>query len=151
MERSKIIRHLGYRWQDVEVRAYKSEASHFRDISRQTLLGEADDESALSALTRYFEIQPGGYSSLEKHQHPHSVLVIRGKGTVVLGDSADTLETFDCVYIAPGTLHQFHATGDEPLGFICIVDRQRDRPELASEEEAARLRSIAALRGLIKT
>ncbi len=146
----KIIRCADYRWQGVELRSYKSEGTHFRDISRQTLLGEAEEETALNCITRYFEIQPGGYSSLEKHQHPHSVLVIRGRGTVLLGESANSIETLDCVYIAPGTLHQFHASSDQVLGFICIVDRQRDRPELASREELARLRSIEDLREFIK-
>jgi hypothetical protein len=26
--------------------------------------------------------------------------------------------------------HQFQATGDEPLGFLCTVDRVRDSPEV---------------------
>jgi len=151
MDRSKIIRQVGYRWRGVDLLDYKSGGTHFRDISRQTLLGEAGDESELSSITRYFEIQPGGYSSLEKHRHPHSVMVIRGSGTVLLGESAAVIEAFDCVYIAPNTLHQFHATGEEPLGFICIVDRERDRPQLASDEEVARLRSIDTLQDLIKT
>jgi hypothetical protein len=25
-------------------------------------------------------------------------------------------------------VHQFRATGDEPLGFLCVVERERDRP-----------------------
>ncbi|MDZ7810339.1 MAG: hypothetical protein U5L11_09520 [Arhodomonas sp.] len=38
-QRSKIIRSRDYRW-DVPLREYKSEGTHFRDITRQTLLGE---------------------------------------------------------------------------------------------------------------
>ncbi|MBI2536308.1 MAG: cupin domain-containing protein, partial [Gemmatimonadetes bacterium] len=37
---------------------------------------------------------------------------------------------YDCVYVAPGTTHQFRATGTEPLGFLCMVDRVRDRPQV---------------------
>jgi ribulose-bisphosphate carboxylase large chain len=29
---------------------------------------------------RYFEIAPGGYSTLEKHEHEHVVIPIRGRG-----------------------------------------------------------------------
>ncbi|MFQ6047361.1 MAG: cupin domain-containing protein, partial [Gemmatimonadales bacterium] len=65
---------------------------------------------------------------LEYHQHPHAVLIIRGSGRLVLGDTAHPIKPFDCVYVAPNTPHQFQATGDKPLGFVCIVDRERDRP-----------------------
>jgi hypothetical protein len=38
------------------------------------------------------------------------------------------------------TWHQFRATGDEPLGFLCMVDAARDKPQLPSPEDLARLR-----------
>ena len=85
-DRSKVVRCHDYRWQDVPLREYKTEGSHFRDITRQTLLGEAEGEAALNFITRYFEVQPGGYSTLEHHQHPHSVVILRGRGEVVLED-----------------------------------------------------------------
>lgn len=136
---SKVIHGSGFRWRGVPVHAYKTEGSHFRGITRQTLLGEGDDEAALNFVTRYFEIQPRGYSSLERHQHPHAVVIIRGKGEVVLGDRVEPVEPLDCVYVAPQTFHQFHATGDEPLGFLCTVDRERDRPRLPDASELERL------------
>lgn len=147
-DRSKIVSHRGLGWSGVPVREYKAEGEHFRAISRRTLLGDREDEQALSTQLRYFEIQPGGYSSLERHEHPHTVMVLRGCGHVILGKAAREISAFDCVYVAPQELHQFHATGDEPLGFLCIVDRERDRPRLASEDEIAELRKnpeIAAL------
>ncbi|MDZ7810340.1 MAG: cupin domain-containing protein [Arhodomonas sp.] len=58
------------------------------------------------------------------------MVVIRGRGEVILGDRVEPLGLHDVVYIAPHTLHQFQATGEEPLGFLCIVDRERDRPVL---------------------
>jgi quercetin dioxygenase-like cupin family protein len=124
---SKVLKAEGRGWKDVEVREYKSEGDHFRNISRRTLLGEAAGEEALNFITRYFEIEPGGYSSMEFHQHPHAVVVIRGHGDVLLGDSIHELGPHDCVYVAPGTTHQFRATGSDPFGFLCIVDRHRDK------------------------
>jgi hypothetical protein len=38
------------------------------------------------------------------------------------------------------TWHQFRAAGPEPLGFLCMVDARRDKPELPSAAELARLR-----------
>ncbi|HYW92272.1 MAG TPA: cupin domain-containing protein [Gammaproteobacteria bacterium] len=142
---SKVIRGEAFRWQGVGVREYKSEGTHFRGITRQTLMGEGENGQSLSFVTRYFEVEPGGYSSLERHRHPHAVVIIRGRGEVVLGDRVEPVSPPDCVYVAPDTFHQFHATGDEPLGFLCTVDRERDRPRLPDEEELEELRRIPAL------
>lgn len=128
---SKVLRERGFRWEGVPLREYKSaEAEHFRDVTRQTLLGEGEGEEALSFLTRYFEVEPGGYSSLERHRHPHSVIVVRGRGEVLLGEEVREIGPLDCVYVAPGEVHRFRPTGEAPLGFLCIVDRERDRPEI---------------------
>lgn len=127
---SKVIRFAGFRWQDVAVTAYKERSDLYKDVTRQTLLGEraGEGEGDLNFITRYFEIAPGGYSTLERHEHPHAVVILRGRGTVVLGGEEHDIAPFDCVRVAPDTVHQFRATGEEPLGFLCIVDRVRDRP-----------------------
>ena len=120
-------------WVDAEgvaLKAYKAEQATYKDVTRQTLLGEGSGEEALRFITRYFEVQPGGYSTLELHQHPHVVLILRGAGHVVLDDQTHGIGPHDCVYVAPGTKHQFRATGSEPLGFLCVVDRVRDRPQV---------------------
>lgn len=126
---SKIVKCGAFRWGGVPLKQYKAEGSRFKDVTRQTLLGEGDGEDDLTFVTRYFEVQPGGYSTLERHRHPHAVVVLRGSGQVVLGEQAHRIEPYDCVYVAPDTVHQFRATGGEPLGFLCMVDRVRDRPE----------------------
>lgn len=125
---SKVVKFAGFRWEGVAPKAYKEERDLFKDVTRQTLLGETPGEEGLSFVTRYFEVQPGGYSTLERHEHRHAVIVLRGRGTVRLGDESHDIAPYDAVYVAPGTVHQFRATGDEPLGFLCIVDRVRDRP-----------------------
>lgn len=79
-------------------------------------------------------MESGGYTSLEYHRHPHSVVIIRGSGSLILGDEVHSLSLHDVVFISPETLHQFHADNEEPLGFICIVDRYRDKPALPDDE-----------------
>ena len=148
---SKVIRNRDYRWDEVELREYKTEGSHFKDITRQTLMGEAEGELHGGAITRYFEVQPGGYSTLERHQHVHSVVIIRGRGEVILEDRVEPVALHDCVYIAPMTFHQFHALGDEPLGFLCIVDRERDRPQLPQPEDVERLCGCEAVKARLRT
>ncbi len=125
-----------YRWQRVELLRYKDEASApFRDITRQVLFAPPDQASEL----RYFEIAPGGYSTLERHAHTHAVLILRGRGTVRLGDEIHAIAERDLVTVDPMTWHQFHAATDSALGFLCLVSKERDRPQLPTPEEAARL------------
>lgn len=129
---SKVIKADKFSWKGVERKQYKSDTHNFKDIHRFSLLG--DEISELNFQTRYFEIKPGGYSSLELHRHPHSVVIIRGSGTLVLENELHKLNLHDVVYIAPETIHQFHADQGEPLGFICVVDRYRDRPAIPDDE-----------------
>ncbi|MCS7082206.1 MAG: cupin domain-containing protein [Bacteroidetes bacterium] len=124
-----------FRWSDVPVRAYKPEGTHYRAISRQTLL---DNVAGLRCELRYFEIDPGGYSSLERHAHAHAVIVLRGRGRVLVGDRIYDVRPFDVLYIPPGHWHQFRAD-EEVLGFLCLVDSERDRPELPTEQVLAEL------------
>jgi len=133
--KSKVIKSSNYQWDSVERKEYKGDTSCYKGVHRYSLLGEDEDEQALNFQTRYFEVEAGGYTSFEYHRHPHSVVIIRGSGTVILGDKLYDLSLHDVVFIAPETLHQFHADKGEPLGFICIVDRYRDRPTLPDEEK----------------
>ncbi|MEO8277400.1 MAG: cupin domain-containing protein [Thermoanaerobaculia bacterium] len=135
--RSKVLPVDAHRW-PVALKPYKDGGDLFRDVTRQTLLGEGEGEEALSFLTRYFEVAPGGFSSLERHQHPHAVVVVRGRGTVQLGEENFPLGPLDCVYVAPGEPHQFRADRGEPLGFLCTVDRDRDRPVAVIRSEEPR-------------
>ena len=132
---SKIIRSENLSWPDLERKVYKSTGSGFNRISRYVLLGEREDEAGLNIQTRYFEIGEGGYSSLERHRHPHTVVIVKGRGSMILDDRIAELEHMDTVYIAPHTIHQFHADRGEPMGFICVVDRYRDRPEIPADED----------------
>jgi hypothetical protein len=51
----------------------------------------------------------------------------------------------DLVSIPPMAWHQFRAAADAPLGFLCMVDVARDRPQLPTEAELAALRRNPAI------
>lgn len=136
---SKVIKAGGeLRWPDLVRQEYKDDPGSHKGVSRYSLLGEAPDERGLTFQTRYFEVGEGGYTSLERHRHPHSVVVVRGSGTLILGNGVHELDLHDVVYVASGTLHQFQADRGEKLGFLCTVDRYRDRPELPDRETLER-------------
>ena len=128
-----------YAWDGVEQEAYKhgqeaEEAGRkWQGIIRQVLVG--NHAEATQFHVRYFEVSPSGYSSLEKHEHAHVVIAVRGQGRAVLDATAHEMQPLDTVYVAPWTPHQFLALGDEPFGFLCIVDAERDRPQSVSQTE----------------
>jgi quercetin dioxygenase-like cupin family protein len=138
--RTHIRRTDDFRWDGVLVSAYKPGGTHFAGITRQLLF---DGGEGLGCQLRYFEVAPGGYSSLERHQHAHAIMVIRGRGRALVGDRILDLATHDLVQVPPLTWHQFRADADTPLGFLCLVNRERDRPQLPDEGDLAALRSIS--------
>ncbi|HYC37933.1 MAG TPA: cupin domain-containing protein [Usitatibacter sp.] len=129
-----VRKHTGdFHWEGVNVLAYKQEGSApFRDVTRQVLF----EDGALPAQLRYFEVAPGGWTTLERHEHVHAVMVIRGRGQCLVGDSAHEIGPHDLVSVPPMTWHQFRAASDQPLGFLCLVAATRDRPQLPSAAEA---------------
>jgi mannose-6-phosphate isomerase-like protein (cupin superfamily) len=134
-----VRRHTGdFHWEGVDVLAYKQDASApFRDVTRQVLFDSSDPPAQL----RYFEVAPGGHTTLERHEHVHSVMVIRGRGQCLVGDRAYELGDNDLVNVPPMTWHQFRAAADSPLGFLCLVPAQRDRPQLPSPDEVENISS----------
>jgi len=137
----------GYTWEDVEVLAYKSEGvAPFKGVTRQVLFNDPQ----LAAQWRYFEVAPGGHTTLERHQHVHAVMVIRGRGACLVGQEIHSLELHDLIHVPPLTWHQFRASENEPLGFLCLVNAERDRPELPGPEELRALRQNPAVAEFIQ-
>ena len=127
----------GYRWDGVELRPYKEDTrTLFKSITRQTLFSDPEMRGEL----RYFEIAPEGFSTLERHEHMHGVLVLRGRGHCLVGDEVKPIGPHDLVTVPPWTWHQFRATAGEPLGFLCLVNAERDKPQLPTDAELAELR-----------
>jgi len=112
-----------FRWDGVPIVEYKQPAEHWCGIVRQVLVGGRGERTSFEV--RYFEIAPGGFSSLESHAHEHAVMVLRGRGQVQLGETVHDLSFGDVVYVAPHGVHQFRNHTLEPFGFLCIVDAQR--------------------------
>ncbi len=114
-------------WGGVPVQEYKAAAAHHCGVLRQVLVGDSGEATRFHV--RYFEIAPGGFSTLERHTHEHVVVVLRGVGRVRLGEKEHALSFGDTLYVAPNEVHQLRNDGGaEPFGFLCLVDAERDRP-----------------------
>jgi quercetin dioxygenase-like cupin family protein len=135
-------------WSGIEPKGYRAGRQDelgqgFRGVTKHVISGDRGEPSSFEV--RYFEVEPGGYTRLEKHEHVHSVTVIRGTGYAIVGEEVLRLHGFDHVYVGPMTMHQFVNDGAEPFGFICVVDADRDRPQPATDEEYLALASAPAL------
>lgn len=136
-----------FRWDGVDVLAYKAEGSApFKAISRQVLFQRPE----LGCELRYFEMQPGGHSTLERHEHAHAVMIFRGYGACLIAGEVRRVGELDLVFIPPMTWHQFRATGPEPFGFLCMVNAVRDKPQLPSAEELATLKKDPAIAAFLE-
>lgn len=132
----------GFAWEGLARLPYKeTDAAPFKAISRQTLFSDP----GLSGELRYFEIEQGGFSTLERHAHMHAVMILRGSGHCLIGAAVHPLSPRDLVTIEPWTWHQFRAGRAEPLGFLCMVDRARDKPQLPNADDLALLRANPAV------
>ena len=137
-----------FKWQDVDLLAYKQESdAPFKDVTRQILfLGDN-----LNSELRYFEVAPGGYTTLERHEHVQAVMILRGRGHCLVGTEIRAVNAHDLVTVPPLTWHQLRAGAEEPLGFLCMVDAVRDRPQLPSEEELQELRADPIIAAFLKS
>jgi len=126
-----VVRHLAFQpdfqWSNRESTPYKdADDLAFKGVRRVELVGRFGEHTRCDL--RYFEVEPGGFTSLEKHLHTHIVIGARGTGLLTMGNQRIALNPMDVVYLQPLEVHQLHNETREPFGFLCIVDHERDRP-----------------------
>ena len=144
-EQRRVVRAKQAGWDGVEVEGYRPGAAV--GVERHTILGARKSDPSQPGPRmelRYFELQPGAVSRLEKHEHEHYVVIRRGEGYAIVGDTVSAVAANDVVYVAPWEIHQFVNRGDEPFGFYCIVDACRDFPQEPDEADLARLNASPA-------
>lgn len=137
-----------FTWEGVDTLVYKQDNSPFKDVTRQVLFDGAFD---IPCQWRYFEVKPGGYSTLEYHEHTHLVMIFRGKGQVLVGDTITDVAVGDVIEIPSKAMHQFRANQEDYIGFLCLVNVDRDKVTLPSEEELAVLREAPEIQDFLES
>lgn len=116
-----------WNWEGRDSSPYKDAGDlAFRGVRRVELVGKFGERTRCDL--RYFEVEPGGHTSLEKHVHTHVVIGARGEGVLLLGDRRMPLRRLDVACVGPLETHQLRNETAEPFGFFCVVDHDRDRP-----------------------
>ena len=103
-------------WEGVSVREYGEE---FEGVTRQVFIGPEEDSNNFHM--RYFRLEPGTHSNLERHPHEHGVLILHGSAKLQLNNEFFDVQKNDAIFISGNDLHQFVAEGNEPLGFLCVI------------------------------
>ena len=137
-----------YTWGGVDTLVYKQDGSPFKDVTRQVLFNGAFD---IPCQFRYFEVKPGGYSTLEHHEHTHMVMIFRGHGQCLLGDAIVDVKVGDFIEIPSHTIHQFRANKGDYVGFLCLVNVERDKVQIPSAEEMEALKANPAIKEFLES
>ena len=103
-----------WRWEDVQVEGYQT-----NNATKQVLI--SDKEGSSNFAMRYFTIPPHEFSSLDKHEREHGVMIVHGRARVMLGERFEEVGPGDVVFIPGWEQHQFENLTDEPFTFLCIV------------------------------
>lgn len=123
-----------FKWNEVEMIDYKpgNGQTTFYNVTRQNIVETNED---IGFDVRYFECGQGGYTTLEKHEHVHVVMVLRGQGKIIVEHEVIDAKPYDFVIIPSWAPHQLINTGDKPFGFVCSVNGQRDKFQLLTKDE----------------
>ena len=115
-----IIHHYKdpFDWEAVSLGRYPP-GKEMQGVSVRWLIGPA--EQAPNFCLRYFEIEPGGWTSLDRHAHDHGMVILRGRGRVLLGEQEHPVSFGDVIYIPSDEVHQIRNPEQEPLGFLCVI------------------------------
>lgn len=107
-------------WDGGRTREYSHGAS---GATETWLIGKA--EGAENFAMRYYELAEGGNSREEEHPYDHGILFVRGSGKVRMGEEVLSVGQGDVVYITPDERHQIWNTGEEILGWFCVIPARR--------------------------
>jgi quercetin dioxygenase-like cupin family protein len=113
-----LIRNLG----DVEPRPVEMDG--VSGVRMALMVGRTDGAPHFSL--RQFLVEPGGHTPRHSHDYEHEVYVVEGGGTVLLNGEELTIRAGDVIYIPADHEHQFRATSDASLRFLCLVPVERN-------------------------
>jgi quercetin dioxygenase-like cupin family protein len=89
------------------------------EVARANVIGP--DQGWKDYTLRVFRVGPNGFSPHHQHDWEHINYVIKGKGTLTIGEQTFELAQGDFAFVPPNSKHQFKNPYDGEFEFICIV------------------------------
>ena len=90
-----------------------------KDVTMRVMVGRADN--APTFAMRHFTVEPGGHTPHHSHNYEHEVYITEGEGQVEENGKFHRIRGGDVLFVPPNAVHQFKATGQSPLKFLCLV------------------------------
>ncbi len=72
-------------------------------------------------VVRLFCVDPGGHTPRHSHGWEHQVVVLSGRGEVLVDGRRFEISEGDYLFVPPNAEHQFLNTSDVELRFICVI------------------------------
>jgi quercetin dioxygenase-like cupin family protein len=82
-----------------------------------------EGHGAPTFLMRHFTVDAGGFTPFHSHDWEHEVYVLEGNGKVRYEDREEKIGPGDAILIPPNKKHQFQASSDKGLKFLCMVPK----------------------------
>lgn len=96
------------------------ESPEVKDIKIKWVID--DKTGAPNFAMRIFDIAPGGFTPLHRHDWEHEIYIISGEATAVgEGEEMRPVKAGDAVFVAGGELHQFKNTSAELMKMMCLI------------------------------
>jgi len=80
-------------------------------------------DGAPTFLMRHFTVEACGFTPFHSHDWEHEIYVLEGYGKVRYEDREEKIAPGDAILIPPKTKHQFQASLEKPLKFLCMVPK----------------------------
>ncbi len=98
-----------------------------KEVAVRLLVTRADGAPNFSM--RMFELGPDGHTLRHSHNYEHVVFVVEGTGELFHEGTTSPIASGSAILVPPGSLHQFHNTGQETMRFLCIIPNGDDVPD----------------------
>lgn len=82
------------------------------------------DQGWDSHIMRVFDLEAGGYTPKHVHDWPHINYILEGEGTLLVDGKVQEVKFGNYAYIPSNTEHQFKASAEKPLKFMCIIPKE---------------------------
>ena len=82
-----------------------------------------ENNGAPTFLMRQFTLDAGGHTPFHTHDWEHEVYVLDGAGVVKYEEKEENIAPGDAILIPPNKKHQFRASSDKQLKFLCMVPK----------------------------
>jgi quercetin dioxygenase-like cupin family protein len=105
-----------------EVPKNKVEMEGVKGVNIQVLI--SPEQGAPNFVMRRFEIAPGGHTPYHQHDWEHEIYVLSGEGALVGEEGELPLAPHTSAFVAPGDMHNFKNTGEEPFVFLCMIPKE---------------------------